>query len=76
MVETMDEPFERETVTDMAISLLLEREKMGTHTYGKPLFANSKSFLAWADDAIEECADQLQYLIAMREALHTFLDVP
>jgi len=66
--------FARETVTQQAIALILEREKMGTRTYGKPLFADAKSFLAWADDAIDEAADQLQYLIAMREALATYLD--
>ena len=66
--------FKRETVTQQAIALILEREKMGTRTYGKPLFADAKSFLAWADDAIDEAADQLQYLIAMREALATYLD--
>ena len=90
MIETQDEPisadittlgddtcageFKRETVTQQAIALILEREKMGTRTYGKPLFADAKSFIAWADDAIDEAADQLQYLIAMREALATYLD--
>ena len=58
------------TITDRAVELLRERERVGTENYGRPLFCDYKSFVGWIDDAIEESADKLQYLIAAREAAH------
>jgi hypothetical protein len=61
------------TVTDECVRVLREREIIGVATYNRPLMSSYKDFLEWLDDAIEEQADGLQYLVAARGAYIDFL---
>ena len=62
------------TITDLAHEVLNQREIVGGATYNRPLLHNYKTFLQWLDDAIEEAADQLQYLVAARESFCAYID--
>ena len=59
----------RKTITDEVVEIIRQREHKGYRTYRKPLIGDDKTLVAWLTDAIEECADQLQYLVAARSVL-------
>lgn len=67
--DPMLEPGWAETITDKAIKLLREREEAGYETYNKALWGDEKTAIEWLTEAIEECADQLQYLLAVKYQL-------
>jgi len=68
-----NEPPSVTTITDLAHEVLDQREIVGGATYNRPLLHSYKTFLQWLDDAIEESADQLQYLVAAREAFKDYV---
>jgi len=52
------------------LSVIEDRWKKGRETYGEGIKANQNpNTIAWLTEAIEECADQLQYLVAAKIAL-------
>ena len=52
------------TITDMVIDIIRQREKIGIATYHRPLLAgDGRNTL---QDAIEEAADLLQYLVKLK----------
>lgn len=52
------------------IKILESRWKKGRETYGVGISENQHpDILGWLKEAIEECADQLQYLVAMKVML-------
>ena len=62
-----DAPFLPEipkTVTQHVHDLLLQREKIGTAVHHRPLFHDIRSAVQWFEEALEEEADKLQYLMA------------
>jgi len=58
-----------ETETEKAvIKVIKDRWKKGRATYGQGIsWDQKKNPFEWIDEAIEEAADMLQYLVAMRE---------
>ena len=52
------------TITDEVISVIRQREVIGMGTYGRPLLAGDGRDTL--QDAIEEAADLLQYLVKMK----------
>lgn len=65
-VETMPEQREP-SIADLSVQELRKREILGEAKYGHPIDVHDGR--KWLDEAIEECADQLQYLVALRERL-------
>ena len=64
-----DRPFlhQREkpkTVTQHVHELLVQREIIGREVHHRPLFHDVRSALEWMEEALEEEADKLQYLMA------------
>lgn len=57
----------RPSITRQVIEVILEREKKGTRKYGHPI--DPFDGRDWLNEAIEECADMLQYLVTAREKL-------
>ena len=55
------------TITDQVIDIIHQRESKGMERYGHPI--DPFDGREWIDEAIEECADQLQYLVAFREQI-------
>jgi len=57
------------TSTEIAVKSVIEsRWKLGRKRYGIGINYNQKNDIGeWLDEAIEECADQLQYLVAAKE---------
>jgi len=53
-------------IEQSVINVLQDRWKKGRETYGEGLYTRQGSVSDWLNNAIEECADQLQYLVAMR----------
>ncbi len=60
-MELPDKPTEVEKET---IRIIEQRNVKGRQTYGKGL--DYKDDYDWLDMAIEECADMLKYLVAMK----------
>ena len=56
-----------ETITDQVIEVIHQREKKGRQKYGHPI--DPFDGRDWLEEAIEECADMLQYLVTFREKL-------
>jgi hypothetical protein len=55
------------TETEIEVLKIVEsRWKIGRERYGKGLSYDPGTVEQWLEQAIEECADQLQYLVAMR----------
>lgn len=56
------------TETEKEVKRILEqRWKLGRERYGEGIsFLQSDSMLNWIDQAIEEAADMLQYLVALK----------
>jgi hypothetical protein len=56
------------TETELAVLEVVEsRWKIGREHYGKGIsYDSGGSDLEWLEQAIEECADQLQYLVSMK----------
>ena len=59
-INRADEP----TITDLVHEVINQREKIGQATYGRPLLAGDGRDTL--QDAIEEAADLLQYLVKLK----------
>ena len=59
----------KKSITDEVVEIIRERERVGYRNYKKPLMGDDKTLVEWLTDAIEECADQLQYLVAARDVI-------
>lgn len=69
-----EEPLqESETLTDIekySIDILRSRFATGRKKYGVGILTEQHADpIDWVDEAIEECADQLQYLVALKLTL-------
>ena len=62
------------TITDLVVEVIREREKVGYKTYNKPLLGEDKTMIEWLKEARDECADQLQYLVAAISVLEKELN--
>jgi hypothetical protein len=61
----------KNTIVEKEVTKVLEsRWKKGRETYGVGISEDQHpDVLGWLNEAIEECADQLQYLVAMKVML-------
>lgn len=61
----------KQTETEKEVLRILKKQwKKGRITYGQGIsFRQSNDPIKWADEAIEECIDQLQYLVALKMML-------
>ena len=66
--------YREKTITDEVVDVIREREKVGYKTYKKPLRGDAKSLIEWLYEARDECADQLQYLVAAISVLEKELN--
>ena len=57
-------PYPIKTITDLVHEVIVQREKIGQATYGRPLLAGDGRDTL--QDAIEEAADLLQYLVKLK----------
>lgn len=57
------------SVEDEVFEVIKERQRIGMQTYKRKLDENTKTADEWVTDAIEEAADMLQYLVALRRKL-------
>ena len=57
-------PPKKKTVTEHCHELLVQREIIGRGVHHRPLFHDVRSALEWMEEALEEEADKLQYLMA------------
>lgn len=63
----MDKRIKQTETEKEVIRIIKSRWKKGRDTYGVGLHYNQKkTSAAWIDEAIEEAADLLQYLVAMK----------
>jgi hypothetical protein len=67
------------TETELEVfSILASRWQIGRENYGEGISfhqheSDKDNLVKWVDNAIEEVADQLQYLVAMKMALKSYL---
>ena len=55
------------------IKVIKSRWELGRERYGEGIsYKQSESILNWVDQAIEECADQLQYLVALKLRIENY----
>jgi hypothetical protein len=61
----------RITETERAVFRVIRSQQLkGRHRYGEALtYRQESNPIRWVEEAIEECADMLQYLVALKMCL-------